>query len=330
MGLSGIEVTYLSRSDLIGLGLSMKETLEIVDSVFRAHGEGDVVMPAKITLHFAGRLGDANAMPAHVVPLDSAGIKWAAGFWGNPAKGFPSVSAVIVLNDPETGIPIAVLEGGWITAMRTGAATGIGARYLARQDSSVVGIFGAGFQSFFQIEALAQVFELEKVKINDIDRRKTRNLASRVTSELGIASQESVVPREVVEGSDIIVTATSSSEPIVEADWLDEGVFISAIGSLQEVSDDVVYRVEKVFVDSLEQTMHRGALARMYQSEKIDRTRICAELGDVVAGKSEGRASESEKILLVPIGMGSEDVGVAGHLYRRALKKGVGTRLPFL
>ena len=330
LSLSGSEILYLSRSDLVDLDLSMKETLKIVESVFRAHGEGNVVMPAKITLHFASGRGDANAMPAHVVPLDSAGIKWAAGFWENPTKGLPSVSAIIVLNDPRTGIPIAVLEGGWITAMRTGAATGIGARYLARQDSSVMGIIGAGFQAYFQIEAIAQLFELDRVKVNDLDHQKSQDLARRVSSELGITVEAVDNPREVVESSDIVVTATSSSEPIVEVDWLKEGVFISAIGSLQEVEDDVVYQAEKVFVDSFEQTTHRGALAHMYQSGKIDRTRICAELGEVVAGKSEGRVSESEKILLVPIGMGSEDVGVAGHLYRKAMRKDVGTRLPFL
>jgi alanine dehydrogenase len=305
----------------------MKETLGIVESVFRAHGEGKVVMPPKITLRFASGLGDANAMPAHVVPLGAAGIKWAAGFWKNPEKGLQSISAVIILNDPETGIPTAILEGGWITAMRTGAATGVGAKYLARKDSSIMGILGAGFQASFQIEALAEVFELDKVKISDIDRKKAQNLAHRLSSELGILVEAVDNPRTVVEGSDLVVTATSSSEPIVEAEWLKEGVFISAIGSLQEVSDGVVCQVEKVVVDNLEQTAHRGALARMYHSGKINRRRIHAELGEIVAGKKTGRVSDGERILLVPIGMGSEDMGVAGHLYREAVKRGVGTRL---
>jgi alanine dehydrogenase len=308
----------------------MKDALGIVESVFQCHGEGKVIMPAKITLHFASGLGDANAMPAHVVPLGSAGIKWAAGFWGNPELGLPSVSAVIILNDPETGIPIAILEGGWITAMRTGAATGVGAKYLARKDSSVVGIVGAGFQAPFQIEALAQVFKLERVKVNDLDQQKAENLARRSESKLGIPVEAVATARRAVEESDIIVTATSSSEPIVEADWLKAGVFIAAIGSLQEVTDDVVYRMDKVLVDNLEQTTHRGALARMFQSGKIDKNRIYVELGGIVSGKKRGRISDSEDILLVPIGMGSEDMGVAGHLYGKAIKRGVGTTLPLL
>lgn len=328
--LVGAQIAYLSRSDLTGLGLSMKEALEIVESVFRAHGEGKVVMPAKITLHFAGGLGDANAMPAHVVPLDVAGMKWAAGFWKNPGRGLPSVSAVIVLNDPETGIPMAVLEGGWITAMRTGAATGIGAKYLARRDSSILGIIGAGFQASFQIKALAEVFKLKKVIINDIVLQKAQSLAYQTSSELGVSVAVVSSAQEAVEGSDIVVTATSCSQPIVEMEWLKRGVFVSAIGSLQEVSDDVVRRVDKVVVDSAEQTMHRGALARMYQSGKIDESRVYCELGEIVAGKMEGRISEDERILLVPIGMGSEDVGVAGRLYEEAVRRGAGKRLPFL
>lgn len=325
---SNVEVVYLSRSDLIDLGLSMKEVLRIIESVFRAHGEGEVVMPPKITLRFASGLGDANAMPAHVVPLGAAGIKWAAGFWKNPAKGLPSISAVIILNDPETGIPVAILEGGWITAMRTGAATGVGAKYLACEDSSILGILGAGFQASFQIEALAEVFELDKVRIGDIDCQKAQSLARRLSSELEIPVEAVDNPRTVVEGSDLVVTSTSSSEPIVESDWLKEGVFISAIGSLQEVSDDVVYQVEKVVVDNLDQTTHRGALARMYRLGKIDRGRIYAELGEIVAGKKVGRISSRERVLLVPIGMGSEDIGVAAYLYREAVKRGVGTQLP--
>ncbi len=324
------QIMYLSRSDLTGLGLSMKETLEIVESVFRAHGEGKVVMPAKITLHFAGGLGDANAMPAHVVPLGAAGMKWAAGFWKNPVRGLPSVSAVIVLNDPETGIPIAVLEGGWITAMRTGAATGIGAKHLARRDSSILGIIGAGFQAPFQIKALAELFKLEEVKVNDIVPQKAQSLAHQASSELGISVVVVGSAEEVVEDSDIVVTATSSSNPIVEMRWLKKGVFVSAIGSLQEVTDDVVHRVDRVVVDSLEQTMHRGALAGMYKSGKIDRSRVYSELGQIVAGKVGGRISEDERILFVPIGMGSEDVGVAGRLHQKALRKGVGRRLAFL
>jgi ornithine cyclodeaminase/alanine dehydrogenase-like protein (mu-crystallin family) len=214
--------------------------------------------------------------------------------------------------------------------MRTGAATGVGAKYLARPDSSVVGIIGAGFQAPFQIEALAEVFELGEVKVNDIDQQKAKTLARSATSKLGIAVEAVANPRKAVENSDIVVTATSSSVPIVEVEWLEEGVFISAIGSLQEVSDDVVNKVEKVFVDSIEQTMHRGALARLYESGRIDRARVYAELGEVVAGKRDGRISVDERILLVPIGMGSEDIGVAGELYRKALRKGVGRRLPFL
>jgi alanine dehydrogenase len=327
-----VEFLYLSQKDVIATGLTMKDDIEIVEEVFRAHGEGKVSMPPKISLPFdEPEIGFINAMPAYVKTMPAAGMKWAGGFWNNPKKyGLPSIQAIIILNDPHTGFPLAIMDGAWITAMRTGAVTAVGAKYLAREYSEVVGIIGAGMQGRYQIMALNEVLDINKVLVFDLSKESREVYAKEIGGKLGLDVEPVESAEEATRGSDILVTATSSLEPFIEDEWLKEGNFTCAIGSFREIDDDVALNADKIVVDSLEQCIHRGNLHDLFERGIITKEMIHSELGEVVAGKKEGRVSDYEKILLVPIGMGSEDVATALRVYQTASEKGVGRKLSLL
>lgn len=327
-----IEMLFLSLKDVQSAGLTMRESIEIMEKVFQAHGKGKVTMPAKISLDFdGGRIGFKNAMPAYVRAIGAAGIKWAGGFWNNPKKyGLPSISAIIILDDVKTGFPIAIMEGSWITAMRTGAVTAVGAKYLARKDSNIIGIVGAGVQGRYQLMALNELFNIKKVKIADKSKEAGEAYAKEMNKKLGLNIRYVQNVEEAVRDSDVLVTATTSHKPFVKSEWLKEGNFTCAIGSYREIEDDVVLKADKVVVDNLEQCMHRGNLSEMFERCIITEKGIYAELGEIVACRKKGRVSNSERTLLVPIGMGSEDIATASRIYQIAIKKGLGQRFSFL
>lgn len=329
-----LEILYLAEKDVELTGLTMKETVDIVERVFRAHGEGDVIVPSKISLDMktTGKYNSwGNAMPAYVGPWGMSGIKWAGANWNNPKKhGLPSIFATVILTDPETFAPVAILGGGWITAMRTGAATAVAAKYLARRNARSLCIVGAGYQSRFQLAALKEVLKLQKIRVVDL-RKDAREAVAREMSEK-LSLEVSPVPtvEEGVRDADVIVTVTSADEPLVRYEWLKDGCFICAVGSYQELQFRVVKSMNKIVVDHLGQTMHRGELAKWVLKGLLSERDIYAELGDIVAGKRRGRELQDERILCVPIGMGSEDIAISKRIHELATEKGLGQRLRWL
>lgn len=324
----------LSHKDLIEL-LNMKDAISTVESVFRAHGENKVVMPPKITLDL-GELGSwpgynafINAMPAYIGTLDVAGMKWAGGFWENWKKSLPSVMGIIILINPKTGVPLAVMDGAYITALRTGAATAVGAKYLAVKDSSIIGLIGAGTQARFQLKALHELFNIREVRVFSRPVESAMRYVDEMHDELGLNLKKMDTVKEAVKGADIIVTATTSKKPFLTPEWLKLGSLTVAIGSYQEVRDEVPKRADKIVVDNLEQVKHRGSIRSMFERGYLTEKDIYGELGEIVAGKKRGRETDNEIILFVPIGMGSEDVGMAYLAFERAEKKGLGQRFTF-
>jgi len=324
----------LSQKNLTEL-LNMKDTISTVENVFKAHGEGKVVMPPKLTLdlgesgNWPGYNAFMNAMPAYIGTVDIAGLKWAGGFWENPKRGLSSIMAIIVLIDPKTGVPLVVMEGSYITALRTGAATAVGAKYLAKRNSSVVGMIGAGTQAEYNLEALNELFNIEEVRVSSRSKESALRYANKMHKKLGLNLKQMDTAREAVKGADIVVTATTSKQPILKQEWIQPGTFIAAIGSYQEVDDDVAKKADKIVVDNLEQVKHRGSLRIMFDKGILTADDTYAELGEIVAGKKRGRETDREVILLVPIGMGSEDVAVAYLAYKRAKEKKMGQEYAF-
>lgn len=330
------QTTLLITQEQVKSLLDMPTVLRIVEQVYRSHGEGKVVMPTKITLDLGeGRpwppyKGFMNAMPAYLGDADIAGIKWAGGFQDNYKIGLPYISAMILLIHPKTGTFLAAMDGAYITAVRTGAASAICAKVLARKDASELGIIGAGVQCRMHLRAFQQVFKLKEVRVFDIKEGAAEKYREEMMAELGL----NIVPKrsyqEVVKGADIICTVTIGDEPMVKKEWLKKGSLVISAGSYQELDPDVVLSADKIVVDHWGQASHRGELAKLVEAGKIGEKNIHAEIGDILAGKKKGRERNDENILAVPIGIGSLDIACAFEVYQKALEKRIGTPFPFI
>ena len=158
---------YLSRKDVEAINLPMTEIIEALEDMFREKGQGRVEMPPKPGIHTRPN-AFIHAMPAYIPRLNSAGIKWVSGYPENQSRGLPYITGLLILNDPDTGVPLVVMDCTWITAKRTGAATALSAKYLARPDSSTVGIVACGVQGHSNLEALSRLFKIKKVKAYDL------------------------------------------------------------------------------------------------------------------------------------------------------------------
>jgi ornithine cyclodeaminase/alanine dehydrogenase len=293
-------------------------------------------MPPKITLDLGEGQpwppykGYMNAMPAYLGDRDIAGIKWAGGFQGNWKTGLPFITAMILLINPKNGVFVAVMDGAHITGLRTGAASAVCAKYLARKDSSVVGIIGAGLQARMHLRALHHLFKLKEVRVIDIQTGTAENYSREMKTETGLNILLKRSYQEVVEGADIICTVTTGDEPMVRKEWLKKGSLVISAGSYQELDPEVILSADKIVVDSWAQTSHRGELARLVEAAKLREKNIHAEIGEILAGKKKGREREDENILAVPIGLGSLDIGCAFEVYQKALERKVGTPFSFI
>lgn len=316
------KVLLISEED-VKSKLDMKKSIEIVERVFNAHGNKEVLMPSKITLDLGEGNdwppygGSFNAMPAYLgEDFDAAGVKWVCGFNDNFKKGIPYINGSIILSDVRTGEQIALMDGSYITDIRTGAATGVAVKYLARKNAKVVGIIGAGVQGKMNLRAIKEVIDIEQVKIVDIREEKAKEYATEMSKELGIEVIAVKTNKEAVEGSDIIVTVTIADEPLVMNEWLKEGSLVLSVGSFQELDEQIPLTTDKLVVDSWAQNAHRGELCKLVHDGKISEENIYAELPDIVAGKKSARENDKEKICACLIGMGSTDIGIADTIYK--------------
>jgi ornithine cyclodeaminase len=297
-----------------------------------------VNLPYKTVLDLGEReRGRGNAMPAYVGgEYDVFGIKWIAGFPKNPIEhGLPRGTGLFILNDAWKGIPLAVMDCTLLSAMRTGAVTGVGAKYLARPDSRSVAMIGAGVQARTQLEALKIVLpQLEEVRAFDIRRETAEAFATDMNDRFGgegprIRAVNS--PEEAVRQADIVVTVTVADEPIVKERWMKRGSFFSAVGSYQEEEFEVVTNSDKVVVDGIEHVLHRETpvIALMIEQGKIRREDIL-EMGAIVCGDQPGRTNPEERVFFSPIGMAIEDVCLCHRVYKLAQERGIGNRLGLL
>jgi alanine dehydrogenase len=328
--------TLLITQEQVKSLLDMPSAIRIVEKVYRSHGRDKVLMPPKITLDLGeGRpwppyKGYMNAMPAYLGDADIAGIKWAGGFQENWKTGLPFITAMILLINPKNGVFVAIMDGAHITALRTGAASAVCAKYLARKDSSVLGIIGAGVQGRTHLRALHHLFKLKDVRVIDIKEGAAEAYAREMKAETGLNISPKKSYREVAEGADIICTLTTADEPMVQKEWLKKGSLVISAGSYEELDSKVVLSADKIVVDSWAQTSHRGELARLVEAGKLGKKNIHAEIGEILAGKKKGRERDDEDILAIPIGLGSLDIGCAFEVYQKALEKKVGTPFSFI
>ncbi len=320
-------VLLLKGSELRGL-LSLPEAIDCVERAFRQKGEGRVQMPPKVYVQF--ERGDFRVMPAYMQALGAAGVKVVNVHPGNPERGLPSVMATILLLDPETGTPLALMDGTWLTAVRTAAASAVATKHLARRDCERLGVIGAGVQARHQLQALLHVRPIREVRV--WSRRGARKYAEEM-SRLGLDVVPVREPAEAVRGADLLVTATPSTCPLVKSEWVGEGTHINAIGAdapgKQEL-DPRLLRRAKVVVDDLEQASRSGEINVPLSKGEFRLEQVHAELGEIVAGRKPGRESEDEITVFDSTGLAIQDIAVAWEVYRRAKEKGMGQEVQLI
>ena len=327
-----IEFLYLSQRDVISTGVTMATAIESVEDAFRHHMAGKTILPYKTVVDLGEiERGRGNAMPGYVGgDYEALGIKWIAGFPQNPRKyGLPRATGFFILNDSWTGVPLSIMDCTWLSALRTGAVTGAGAKLLARRDSESVAIIGAGVQGRTQLEALMVALPgIKTVRAFDINMETSKTFAEEMGSAFGIDVTAVESAEEAVVGADIIVTVTVADEPIVKDAWLKPGSFFSAVGSYQEEEFEAVLNSDLIVVDDTDTVLHRGTpvVALMLNDKMIERERI-VDFGDILTGAVPGRTNADQRIFFSPIGMGIHDICLCHKVYGIAKEKGIGTSL---
>jgi ornithine cyclodeaminase/alanine dehydrogenase len=318
-------VLYLSRKDVETIALPMQEIIDALEAMFKEKGAGRTEMPPKPGIHTRP---DAfiHAMPAYIPSLQSAGMKWVSGYPDNQRKGLPYITGLLLLNDPETGIPIAIMDCTWITAKRTGAATAVAAKYLARPDSTTVGIVACGVQGRSNLEALSCLFKIKKVKAYDLYPEIAEQYAMEMSKALNLDIEPVKNLPEAVKGLDMVVTSgpiLKNPKPLIERGWLARGAFASPVDFDSYWKTEALREIDKLATDDLAQ-MH------YYRHEGYfkETPEPYADLGEIVAGLKPGRESSKERTMSINLGLALDDMATAIRIYQLAKTKGMGLKLP--
>jgi ornithine cyclodeaminase/alanine dehydrogenase len=317
---------YLSQADVVAVGISMSEIIAALETAFRAKGEGRTEMPPKPGVHPGGGDNFIHAMPAYIQDLKSAGVKWVSGYPENYKRGLPYITGLLIYNDVENGLPLAVMDCAWITAKRTGAASAVAARRLARPESSVMGMLGCGVQGQSHAEAFTETFPLKKILAYDKNAESARRYAAAMTRQLKVEVVAVQTPREAVSGCDIVATAgpmLKVPHATIQAGWLDEGAFASLVDYDSYWSREALAQAAKFCTDDIPQL-------KLYQSMGYLQNipPIHADLGELVTGKKKGRENPRERTMTANLGLAIDDMAVAPLIFKRAQEKGIGTWLP--
>lgn len=320
-----MELLYLSRADVEQVDLPMAAVIAALEKMFVEKGEGRFEMPPKPGIH---PLPDAfiHAMPAFLPSVGSAGMKWVSGFPENQKRGLPYISGLLILNDPTTGIPTCVMDCTWITAKRTGAATAVAAKSLARADSRSAGILACGVQGRSNLAALACAFELERVHAYDVYPEVAATFAREMSGELGLDVQVVDSPREAVTGLDLVVTSgpiLKHPTPTIEAGWLSPGSFASAVDFDSYFHGAALREADRLVTDDHAQMEYYRSAGYFADTPEAD-----SDLGEIACGRRPGRTTPEERTLVINLGLALDDMATAILIQNAALERGIGTRLP--
>lgn len=325
-----MKLKILSRDD-VTRAVSMAEAIKAVKKGFIQLSAGMAEVPLRIQVPVKKRSGVTLFMPAYLTKSETIGAKIVSVFPNNRRRGLPTIHALVIVVDGKTGQPLAAMDGTYLTALRTGAASGLATDLLARKDSRVVAIFGAGTQARTQLEAVCTVRDIEKAWVFDVRTRIARAFVremkekgSPIPADIRVAQTKKQALRE----ADVVCTATTSFRPVFADSDLKLGVHINGVGSytpeMQEVPARTVVR-SKVVVDSREASLaEAGDLIISIDGGLISNKNIHGEIGDVAAGKVPGRESEEETTFFKSVGLAVQDVAVAERVLQRAEELGLG------
>lgn len=310
----------------------MKGAIKAIEDAFREYGRKKTQMPAKLYLYLDKYDGDFRAMPAYIEGLKRCALKWVNVHPKNIRFGLPSVMAIIILSDPQNGLPLCIMDGTYPTSLRTGAAGGVAAKYLARRDSRVVGMVGCGVQARAQLGALLEIFDIKEVKvwghkesnvkkfIKDMRRKNLRLIGTKTVEDC-------------VRDCDIVVTTTPSRKPLVKLKWLKKGAHINAIGADargKEELEPAILKKSKIVVDSYAQASHSGEINVPLKKKVIKKSDIYADIGEIVTGRKKGRTDQDELTVFDSTGLAIQDVAMADLIYKTAIMKKIGRWVKFV
>lgn len=323
--MDGANLLYLSRRDVEALALPMADVIEAVEGAFREKGRGTAEMPPKPGVH---PLPDAfiHAMPAFLADAGAAGLKWVSGFPQNLDRGLPYIAGLFVLNDVETGFPLAVMDCTWLTGARTGAATAVAARHLARPDASTVGIVACGVQGRTNLEALATVFRLERVHAYDVVPERAHRFSAEMGERLGLEVVPVSSPEAAVREMDLVVTSgpiLKHPTPTIASGWLAPGAFASPVDFDSYWAPEALAEIDRFVTDDVAQMEYYRSIGYFSTTPRPH-----GDLADLVAGRLSGRTSPQQRTMSMNLGLAIEDVATAKLLYERARATGTGVELP--
>ncbi|MCG8530518.1 MAG: ornithine cyclodeaminase family protein [Desulfovibrionales bacterium] len=329
--MKNVEFLYLSQQDILDLNISWDKIIERVEIALKEHGEGTVENPPKPGAHSRPNCF-IHAMPAYLQQMDAVGMKWVSGYPTNHSHGLPSILGLQIMNCPETGVPTAVMDCTWITAVRTAAVSAVSAKYCARQNSEVLGVVGAGVQGRMNTYALKHILpSIKTVKVFDVFDSATAKFKEEMSKELGVEVIVCDTTEKVARDSDVIVTTIPRTDKpvdpawMIRTEWLKEGVTGLPVDGTRAWVESCIFGASKFLTDDLGQTTHYHETQGVFPNGMPP---LYAEIGEVVAGKKTGRDSDAEFIMAMNFGLAIEDISMGKYILELATQKGVGTKLP--
>jgi alanine dehydrogenase len=330
-----VHLTYLNGPDVERLDLSNDEILAAVEAALKAQGDKQAVIEPRVHLiPESSAKGHFNVLRGYLKPLGVAGVKVVSDFVDNYKRGLPSEMALLNLFDPETGMPLAVIDATAITDMRTGAMTALGAKYLARRQSKVLGHIGARGTSYWNVRLLDHLFGFDEIRVHS-RRPESRNaFGERLSRDLGKPVRVLDNWEDCVRGADIVVEASRLPEPqpILKTEWVKKGALVIPYGTMSAVELTLTDIMSKVVVDDWGQCrkgLPFGALRQHVDTDRITEDNLHAELGQIVAGLAPGRERDDETILFWHRGLSTTDIALGHAMLEKAGREGIGQLLRF-
>jgi len=330
------EVLFIPADDVAKV-LTVKDCLKRCEDTFRWVGEGKVDQLSPKGLWWGppdGPYGWGHALsfPAYIEPLKIVGVKWLGAYRLNRKRGLPPVTAIDIINDAETGMPISILDGTSITAMRTAGHAGVGAKYLARKDSKVITIIGCGLEGRTHLMMMNEIFKIEQVRAFDIVEEAKFRFKEEMSEQLNLNIVPTDSAREAVKGADVICMVTTAKEPLVMEEWIEPGAHVCATTGFMDLDPNCAISFDKWVVGYYGRDLEwiEGEEVGKMSPDSFPYTKkdIYADLStEIILGKKPSRQSDKERTIMTHLGMPAFDAAVAALVYEKAKEKGIGTVL---
>lgn len=315
---------YLSERDVERI-LKMRDVIDAVEEAFRSLANGRAVLPLRTRIRSSTYDGDILSMPCLIEDFKLYTNKIVSVYPRNSELGLPTIHALIIAVDAVRGVPVGIVEAGYLTALRTGGVSGVASKYLSREDSKILAVIGCGYQARTQAIAIREVREIEKIYAYDIIADKAVKFAGEMRDRLGLEVEVVDSSREAVERADIIVTATTSKTPVIKREWLKLGAHINAIGAytpdMRELDTETILDA-KVVVDLKEAALSEaGDIIIPIREGRYSEDRIYAELGEIVSKVKPGRTSSEEITVFKSVGLAVQDNAATHALLTRYIRE---------